>query len=69
MTKQSRPLAAVWILRIEDQPNGLRISVTNRSDLVAHGVDSATAYRDVSSALSAIAESAARFVRKCGFQT
>jgi hypothetical protein len=65
MARRSRT-AAVWILRIEDQPNGPMVTVTARSELVAPGVDTATRYRDVNSAIAEITESAARFVKWCG---
>jgi hypothetical protein len=64
MTQRSRT-AAVWILRIEDQPNGPMVTVTSRSDLVAPGVDSSTRYRDLESAIATIKKSAAQFVRRC----
>lgn len=64
MTRRSRT-AAVWILRIEDQPNGCLVTVTSRSELVAPGVDTAVRYRDLPSALAAISESAAQFVKSC----
>ncbi len=64
--KRPRPTAAVWILRVEDQPSGPIITVTSRSELVAPGVTSSTRYRDLASSIRAIEESAAHFVRSCG---
>ena len=63
MTRRSRT-SAVWILRIEDQPNGPLVTVTSRSELVATGVDSSSSYRSVGEAIAAITESAARFVKR-----
>lgn len=69
MSKLSRPTAAVWILRIEDQPYGPMITVVSRSELVAPGLETAVRYRNLSSAVSAIADSAAQFVKKCAPST
>ncbi|MFD2081331.1 hypothetical protein SAMN05421678_12623 [Actinopolymorpha cephalotaxi] len=64
-SEQSKPSAAVWILRIENQPNAPMITVMSRSELLAPGPDTVARYRDIDSATGAIAESAAQFLKRC----